>query len=394
MKKHSIAPVNNALSRGLTLVELLVAMVLGLFLAGIVGTVFVSFNTTTQLSRVQESTRFATSFLKRDIRMTGYRECSQSTDIESLLNPPGLLTDSGIFGWEFLGTGINNATAAELDYEIIHSGNPTDISATRSSNTGTASKWKDRVNVNLPEFIHDLHPLKGSDIIMLTNESKLDLTLKKINNINTNQIGTNEKVSDVIGAGAIIKVGDCSKQDKFQLVASAGKTLSAGQGGAGYTPGNLNGAAFKWSELWGGDHSVYVEKTILYYIATGNSGLPSLYRLASNCNLSEKCANSTNSSSSSEVVEGVESMQILYGEDTDSPSDRVANIYRSANAVADFDNVVSVRISLLVRSPGNGRDQIDKANYLLADNISIDPPDERFIRFVTNNTIHLRNMGN
>lgn len=49
------------------------------------------------------------------------------------------------------------------------------------------------------------------------------------------------------------------------------------------------------------------------------------------------------------LVPGVENMQVVYGEDTDN--DNEANRFVSANVVDDFENVVSVRVSLLVRSP-------------------------------------------
>ena len=52
-----------------------------------------------------------------------------------------------------------------------------------------------------------------------------------------------------------------------------------------------------------------------------------------------------------ELVEGVEDMQVSYGEDTDG--DRTADVYRDANAVFDWSAVVSTRIHLLLRSNDN-----------------------------------------
>ncbi|WP_411728114.1 PilW family protein [Methyloglobulus sp.] len=48
------------------------------------------------------------------------------------------------------------------------------------------------------------------------------------------------------------------------------------------------------------------------------------------------------------LIEGIENMQVLYGEDTDN--DATANRYVPVNNVANRANVVSIRISLLVRS--------------------------------------------
>ena len=49
-----------------------------------------------------------------------------------------------------------------------------------------------------------------------------------------------------------------------------------------------------------------------------------------------------------EMVEGVENLQLLFGEDTDT--DLVPNLYTTASSVTDFNNVVTVRISLTVNS--------------------------------------------
>jgi len=52
------------------------------------------------------------------------------------------------------------------------------------------------------------------------------------------------------------------------------------------------------------------------------------------------------------IVHGVTTMQILYGEDTDAVPDRIANHWVAANAVGlVFDNVVAVRVSLLMEGP-------------------------------------------
>jgi type IV pilus assembly protein PilW len=52
-----------------------------------------------------------------------------------------------------------------------------------------------------------------------------------------------------------------------------------------------------------------------------------------------------------ELVEGIEDMQILYGEDTDN--DFTPNYYVDAGNVVNIDNVVSVRVNLLAVSADN-----------------------------------------
>ncbi|MBF0265704.1 MAG: PilW family protein [Gammaproteobacteria bacterium] len=62
---------------------------------------------------------------------------------------------------------------------------------------------------------------------------------------------------------------------------------------------------------------------------------------------------STNGTGTEEYVEGIENMQILYGEDTDN--DKIPNYYVPyGTSGLSLDNVVSVRISLLAQSVETG----------------------------------------
>lgn len=70
---------------GLTLIELLVALTIGLFLVGGVLYTYLStrasFATNDAAARVQEDARFAMERLTREIRMAGYTGCANSLDI-------------------------------------------------------------------------------------------------------------------------------------------------------------------------------------------------------------------------------------------------------------------------------------------------------------------------
>jgi type IV pilus assembly protein PilW len=85
-------------------------------------------------------------------------------------------------------------------------------------------------------------------------------------------------------------------------------------------------------------------------------------------------------------VQNVENMQIMYGEDLDA--DGVANRYVTATTGPNWANVVSARVSLLVRSSDNST-TINEDYQNLAGN-TIAGPDKRLRRsFVT--TVGLRN---
>lgn len=90
------------------------------------------------------------------------------------------------------------------------------------------------------------------------------------------------------------------------------------------------------------------------------------------------------------LVEGVESMQILYGENTDGDP-RSANRYVKPSE-ANLKNVVSVRIAMRFLSREGVRQGIDDNKYALLDSDSFQPADgDRHMRREITTTIALRN---
>lgn len=74
---------------GIGLVEIMVALVIGLVLMAGVFQIFQSNRTTYRvaeaMARVQENGRYAMMFLSRDLRMAGYSGCSKELPLESTL---------------------------------------------------------------------------------------------------------------------------------------------------------------------------------------------------------------------------------------------------------------------------------------------------------------------
>jgi len=91
------------------------------------------------------------------------------------------------------------------------------------------------------------------------------------------------------------------------------------------------------------------------------------------------------------LVEGVESLQILYGENTDGDP-RSANRYVRAEQVSDMANVVSVRIGMRFISRESIRQQTDTNRYALLDASAFQPASgDRLLRREITTTISLRN---
>jgi len=89
------------LTRGFSLVELMVAITLGaIILAGAI-TLFVNnrdtYRTTNELSRLQETARYALGMLVKDIRMAGYFGCADRLDTVTPNVPVGTVGEL----WDF-----------------------------------------------------------------------------------------------------------------------------------------------------------------------------------------------------------------------------------------------------------------------------------------------------
>lgn len=90
-----------------------------------------------------------------------------------------------------------------------------------------------------------------------------------------------------------------------------------------------------------------------------------------------------------ELISDVQNMQIMYGVDNDN--DGTANHFVRINDVADPNQIVSVRVWMLMRSPTETANAVDATTtYTLAGN-AYGPYSDRFVRRVFYTTINLRN---
>ena len=99
--------------RGISLVELMVAMVIGLILIAGVVKIFASnkqgYRTHEAMSRIQENGRYAMEILARNVRMAGFMGCGNLDTIEPNVianNPPsgGLSASNAVRGYEYDGS--------------------------------------------------------------------------------------------------------------------------------------------------------------------------------------------------------------------------------------------------------------------------------------------------
>jgi type IV pilus assembly protein PilW len=126
--------------------------------------------------------------------------------------------------------------------------------------------------------------------------------------------------------------------------------------------------------------------TRAYYIGTTGSGEPALMSMDM-----EKGA----WGGERELIEGIESMQILYGEDI-APANGSADEYRLPANVTDWSRVVSIRVGLLSRTPTETGQDVDGKTYdLLSDSGTVDDynsPSDKHQRRIFSSTIQVRNL--
>ena len=118
-----------------------------------------------------------------------------------------------------------------------------------------------------------------------------------------------------------------------------------------------------------------------YYIADNDNGIPTLYRDIDNV--------------SDPLVEGVERMQIEYGVNTDTTSVNVPDEYHDAQWVNNqnaWGDVVSVRLGFVMRSRNPLYEQNMSKTYSLPGAVTHDyATNDRFVRIVYTATVNLRN---
>ncbi len=303
-------PVSFYRQAGLSLVELMVAMLISLILLGGVLQVFLSskdmYRTNTAVARAQEAGRFATDFIAFDVRQAGYKgEC---------LSEP-----------------FN-----QLDLSASKNGFTTDEKNAYST-TPAIQGWDN----SKPIFFGNAdttRPDTDSFIVKYAGDGM------EFEPNGTNAVGAgNLNVKGETGAysGQIVLIANSTGCDIFQNTNNQNASTFQTNGG-NETPGNTKTGM---SQAYNNKFTAYILRSHTYFIRENNGRLPSLYRQV----LSPSPA-------IEELVEGIIEMQVTYGLDKDG--DRLADVYVKAgtnnlvsSGTGDWDKVVSARISVIAISP-------------------------------------------
>jgi len=321
-------PTGTKNQRGLSLIELMIAITIGLILAAGIMQIFISNKQTYRMqegmSRMQENGRFAIDLLSRDLRMAGYYGCW--TDTSTLVNT------------------LNDAATTPYNFNVA---------LEASDNTG----------------------INGSDTITLRGAIDNGVRLTAAMASSTAGLSSQPAVPAPLSNDDIVVVSDCSAAAAFQITSYTDADGSVEHAvGGGSVPGNSNADL---GRRFATDALLYRVATVQYFIALNAAGEPELMR-------------QQGTAAPVALFEGVENMQILYGEDSDD--DGSANRYLDASQVVNMDNVVSIRLSFLLRTIDEVGGELDTQTYTLLGTV-FDPVDDRRLRRVYSTTIKLRNRG-
>lgn len=318
---------------GISLVEILVSLVISLFLLG--GIVQVYFGNQTSykfangLSQVQENGRFALETVAQDLRAAGDWGCI-NFDPDDTNNIGDNLP--GIAGYDIALHDFRNNPPIQGTNNNGGLGT-TDTITINGSKPGQANIVPPFSPTTSPFINTDtINSISANDIVLITRCGANDLIIPQ--------------EADIFRVDSVV-VGPTSTQRRI----NHSETLS---------------------QQYENDATIMELQNVTYSIGNGASGEPALFR--------------SEFGNNQEVIEGIQDMQILYGVDTGT--DGYANQYQTSNNVADFRDVVSIRISFLVRSTditANNQPQSYTFN-----GVQTTAPDNRIYQ-VFSSTIALRN---
>jgi type IV pilus assembly protein PilW len=310
---------------GLTLVELLVATTLSLVLLSGVLLVFTANKATykmqTGLGTLQENGRYAMRQLTADLQLAGFGGC---------LSPS-------------IGPRVVTLASSPPDYLTNFSEG--EFFDGRNDETGTHT-YGGRVMLTGTDSIEIRGPLRSA-VSYVTGET--------LPGVPVEVVGTSRGFAN----DEYLVIADCAGADIFRAttVSESGGNTQIAHASSGNTQDAL-------SRKYGADAVVMEFATHTYFVSntgrvnSSGQAIGALYRFDGN--------------NSEELVDGVENLQVEYALDTDGNG--VIDAFRDPGGVTDWDEVMAVRLSLLMDSV-DAASSVEAPYKFLSSTVAIDPPD-------------------
>ncbi|HEU0153018.1 MAG TPA: prepilin-type N-terminal cleavage/methylation domain-containing protein [Arenimonas sp.] len=317
--------------RGFSLIELMIAMLLGLLVVAAAGGVFLSnkrvYNATETLGRIQENTRVAFELMSRDIREAGGNPCGTSIRPINMMNQGNNAYwsgfNDGLIGYDAGTAAPGLAQGTAVGQRVAG----TDVIELYSS-AGGGLRVISHPNPSAELDVSSTGDIVVGDVLLVCNIGRSFIFEV------TSLPGTGDKIGHNAGAG-----DNCSA--RFTLPVPADP---ADEYGCDNPDNNANSYCFTpqaGAGSCGEDSSVpaFVSRAVSIRWFVGNNARAgrSLYRVV--------LANRSNTNtpdvelSRVEVAEGVDDLQITYLE-------AGSNAYTAAAGVADWSRVLAARLEV------------------------------------------------
>ncbi len=375
-------------SNGFGLIELMIAVALGLLLLAAISQLFISsrltYNTADALARVQENGRFAIEILRPEFReLGGQGFCAGRINIRSHLNDDcdddvSALFDpaTALIGWEYNDTGIGD------EYTL-----PASLAPAGIARSEWQSRQADGTMLDLPTALAG-RVVPGSDVLVVRRSNLLNVNVDGVQN-NTN-INTGAGSNDLPRRGIVMVLNCAEGGDLFQQSNNASDSSSLAKPTMSCTnpgPGNQPPGGSSWSMSHDSTSSVFGVEVVAFYIGhNAQRNEPGLYRLDLSRGLR------AGDLQPEELVQGIENMQVLYGFSRPAPQGdgQLVDFWLTADQVTDWGLVIAVRLAVLARSQEGGDVQRQAFTYDLSRTL-VTHPEDRLLRQPFATTIALRN---
>jgi type IV pilus assembly protein PilW len=348
---------------GFSLIELMVAMTIGLLLlAGLFGiyiSVAQSARSQAALALMQGNARYAFEIMGVDLRMIGFTGSNDASpqNVVNFTTASHLCPLVDLFGTK----GCTDGAGPLVGYENT---NPPNVCTTANTSpcylTSTDSLTVVRVDT-------------GDKYAVSAHTAGTSFTL------------SSWPTSNPPAAGEIFVAADYTHAAVFQVRTASSPTVSYSAGTV--SPGNTGTGL---GTFGGGINalSLYRLSGASYYIGRNPVGEPALYR--------DKLGHSgtTANSTPEELVQGVEDMNIKYGVDTDTTADGNVDSYWNANQVnAGTDGTLSMPVSITTASDRWKRVLSVRVTLFLVSgqNEKVGTTGDKLLRKSFSNTIAIRN---
>lgn len=355
----NLNPSFNRANKGFTLVEFMISITLGMGLIAALTSILLNnkllSNSEVSLSRIQEAGRFVMDVITRDIRKIGYHGCSDPAEMNiTVMATSGVDPDFGATSLRGFEVGENGVFSPAL----------TSGDALISLQGGGVSQAR-----------------IGSDVLQIKFADRTGAKLTGNTDPNNANIQVDSNPAE-LSQDDIAIVSDCQSAHIFSIT-----NVTGSSGNITMAHASSNNSPNKMLPGYNADADLLAYRDFTYFVAdtgrnnNGGADVFALYRKEST------------DANAVELVEGVEFLQILYGEQLASGNIRFVP---ASTAGINMQNVIAIRFAVLVQDFENSLTDDDTRTYTLLNSAipatgDVSHSGGRVLRKVFSSTVQLRN---